>query len=137
MSYFLLFSDNILGEEAADISRNRIIIGGFSQGGAVAITTLIRDTKNSPLAGCIALSTYFPGTKPTMGEKIQEKLHTPVLQCHGDSDEMISFERGQLTANLLKDLVKEHTFMKFPYMGHECNEEELSCVKDFINKTLQ
>ena len=49
---------------------------------------------------------------------------------------MISMARGQLTADLLKSLVKEHTFMKFPYMGHECNEEELAHIKEFIVKIL-
>ena len=56
-------------EETPDVPRNRIMIGGFSQGGAVAITTLTREPKNVPLAGCLALSTYFPGNKPVSDDK--------------------------------------------------------------------
>ena len=126
-----------LEEETTDVPRNRIIIGGFSQGGAVALTTLTKEPKDKPLAGCLALSTYFPGNKPTANDTNNDKISTPVLQCHGEDDEMISIERGQLTADLLEGLVKEHTFMKFPYMGHECNQDELACIKEFINNRVQ
>ena len=111
------------------------MIGGFSQGGAIALTTLSREPKNEPLAGCMALSTYFPGNKPAVNDDSGQIL-TPVLQCHGEDDEMISMERGQLTADLLKTLVKDHTFLKFPYMGHECNEDELRRIKTFIDEKL-
>ena len=98
---------------------------------------MVKETKSTPLAGCLALSTYFPGNKPETFHNGQIKLDTPVLQCHGEDDEMISMERGQLTADLLASLVKEHTFIKFPYMGHECNEDELARIKDFISNKLQ
>ena len=128
----------IVSDEATpEIPRSRIIIGGFSQGGAVALTALSREPRNDPLAGCMALSTYFPGNKPATRDDDSTQILTPVLQCHGEDDEMISMERGQLTADLLKTLVKSHTFIKFPYMGHECNEEELMRIKDFINEKLE
>ena len=112
------------------------MIGGFSQGGAVALTTITRETKTDPLAGCLALSTYFPGNKPATEEGCETKILTPVLQCHGEDDELISIERGQLTADLLQSIVQHHTFMKFPYMGHECNQDELACIKEFIEDKL-
>ena len=123
-------------EEKPDVPRNRIIIGGFSQGGAVALTALTREPKNAPLAGCLALSTYFPGNKPASDDKDEAKITTPVLQCHGEDDELIGMERGQLTADLVEGLVQKHTFMIFPKMGHECNGEELACIKEFIVKTI-
>ena len=100
----------------------------------MALATLTKEEITKPLAGCLALSTYFPGNKPVSNN--EDKISTPVLQCHGEDDEMISVERGQLTADLLKSLVKEHTFIKFPYMGHECNEDELAYIKKFIGKIL-
>ena len=124
-------------EETPEIPRSRIIIGGFSQGGAIALTTLSREPRDQPLAGCMALSTYFPGNKPATSDDDTAQILTPVLQCHGEDDEMISMERGQLTADLLKTLVKDHTFIKFPYMGHECNEDELIRIKDFIDEKLK
>ena len=97
----------------------------------------MKEAEHTPLAGCLALSCYFPGNKPELSHVSQPKLATPVLQCHGEDDEMISIERGQLTADLLTSLVKEHTYIKFPFMGHECNEDELACIKEFIVKRLQ
>ena len=102
----------------------------------MALTTLTKEETDKPLAGCLALSTYFPGNKPVSNNEDRDQILTPVLQCHGEDDEMISMARGQLTADLLKRLVKQHTFMKFPYMGHVCNEDELGCIKDFIFKSL-
>ena len=113
------------------------MIGGFSQGGAIALTTLSREPKTEPLAGCMALSTYFPGNKPATNDDDPGLILTPVLQCHGEDDEMISIERGQLTADLVKTLVKEHDFIKFPYMGHECNEDELRQIKKFIDEKFK
>ena len=113
------------------------MIGGFSQGGAIALTTLSREPKNEPLAGCMALSTYFPGNKPATNDDDPGQILTPVLQCHGEDDEMISIERGQLTADLVKTLAKEHDFIKFPYMGHECNEDELRQIKKFIDEKFK
>ena len=103
----------------------------------MALTTLTKEDGSKPLAGCIALSTYFPGNKPVANNESSNKISTPVLQCHGEDDEMISLARGQLTADLLHSLVKDHTFMKFPYMGHECNEDEMACIKKFIDKILK
>ena len=136
-------SQLIKDESTSEIPRSRIIIGGFSQGGAIALTTLSREPRSEPLAGCMALSTYFPGNKPGTSDEISKtfgetaQILTPVLQCHGEDDEMISIERGQLTADLLKTLVKEHTFVKYPYMGHECNEEELRRIKTFVHEVLK
>jgi lysophospholipase-2 len=45
-----------------DAGRSRIMIGGFSQGGAIALNTLLRSNDKGKLAGCAALSTYIPGT---------------------------------------------------------------------------
>ena len=51
----------IAEEEKLGISRNRIVIGGFSQGGAVALYSAIALNKNSPpLGGILAFSTWMP-----------------------------------------------------------------------------
>jgi predicted esterase len=53
-------------EVAAGIPRNRIVVGGFSQGGHIAYKTVL--TSEQPLAGCIALSTWLePSLKKVRG----------------------------------------------------------------------
>ena len=128
-----LASRNLAGlvdvETNENVPRERIIIGGFSQGGAVAIHTLLKADK--PLGGCVALSTYIPGRSPSV-EGLN--ITTPTLQCHGESDEVVPFDRGVLTNNILKKAIGDIKFHAFPNMGHEATLEELDLLKDFIAK---
>lgn len=59
--------------------------------------------------GCVALSTYVPGNLPPL-EEGAAKLKTPVLQCHGEADEVVPFQRGQQTYEILKKFVEEVKF---------------------------
>ena len=74
----------IVNAEAESVPRNRIMVGGFSQGGAVALYTVLKSCDRPPLAGCIALSSYIPGTAvgqtslPMMADGA--KVITPILQ---------------------------------------------------------
>ncbi len=114
--------------------RSKVMIGGFSQGGAIAMNAVLR--AKEPLAGLVALSTYIPGDKaPDNMEK--QSVATPILHCHGEMDGMIPFERGVLTSKILKEFAaKDYSFHGFPNMDHECIPEELDLVKEFINKNL-
>lgn len=112
------------------IERERIVVGGFSQGGAVALYTAMRD--EGRLGACLALSTYVPGA-----DKLEEraaKSEVPVLQCHGDSDEVVPIERGKQAHEILKKYFAKIEFEEFANMGHEATLPELDSVKEFINK---
>ena len=99
----------------------------------------MRYTQNAALGGCLALSTYFPGNMlPTNDlNNLTNKLDTPVLQCHGESDGIVKIERGQITADLLNSHVKDHTFIRLPNLKHEINDEVQALVKGFIAEKLQ
>ena len=104
------------------------MIGGFSQGGAVALSTLFR---NTDVAGCLALSTYMPGNKkPDLPDG--KKIDTPIFQCHGKEDEVISFKRGQLTNDILNSLANNVEFKAMKGMGHESSQEELEMITIFM-----
>ena len=76
--------DGIVDAEAQSVPRSRIMVGGFSQGGAVALYTALKACDRPPLAGCIALSTYIPGSAagqtslPMMTDGA--RVTTPILQ---------------------------------------------------------
>jgi len=128
----------IQNETGPDIPKSRILIGGFSQGGAVALSTLFSEknrasSSEGSVAGCVALSTYMPGNKVP---ELKEKISTPIFQCHGEMDEVISIERGRLTNQILNKLASNVEFETFPYMGHENTQEEMISLTKFIQKTL-
>lgn len=76
-------------EVACGIPANRIIVAGFSQGGAVALLALRESVK---LAGVMGLSCYLPmhDAPPVVSP---ENLDTPVLMCHGTGDPVVSCVR--------------------------------------------
>jgi lysophospholipase II len=91
-------------EIKSGIPSEKILIGGFSQGGATALYTAL--TSSHRFGGIIALSTWLPlhHRFPADLKLIDNKLSTPIIQCHGDSDPMVQLEWSKKSAQLLKTL---------------------------------
>jgi len=115
------------GEKQHGISSDRVIIGGFSQGGAVSLRAAL--TSDDRLGGCVALSCYLPGDL----ESLSNKVDTPIFQAHGDCDEVVSYARGIETNKILEKLATNLKFITYPGMGHEGTLAELDDVKKFID----
>lgn len=93
----------INNEIRAGIPADRIILGGFSQGGALAVYSAL--TYPEKLAGVIGLSCWLPLHNQFPAAKVCPDT-TPVLLCHGDSDPIVSYKFGQLSHSLLKSFLK-------------------------------
>lgn len=76
----------IESEEKAGIPSNRILLGGFSQGGALALYSGLAYPK--PLAGILALSCWIPLHKKLSFQTLANR-NTPTFQCHGDMDDVV------------------------------------------------
>uniref|UniRef100_A0A3B3DQZ6 palmitoyl-protein hydrolase n=1 Tax=Oryzias melastigma TaxID=30732 RepID=A0A3B3DQZ6_ORYME len=126
----------IIEHEARNgIPSNRIILGGFSQGGALSLYTAL--TCQHPLAGVVALSCWLPLHKSFPSASGCNK-NLPIMQCHGDMDAMIPRQFGAMTAEKLKFIVNPQmvTFKSYPGLGHSSCPEEMAAVKEFIEKHL-
>nr|XP_050857747.1 acyl-protein thioesterase 1 [Vespula vulgaris] len=124
----------IAQEVAAGISTKNIVLGGFSQGGALAMYSAL--TYPEPLAGIIALSSWLPLHQKFPGEALGNK-NTPLLQCHGDCDPIVPYKWGQMTASLLKQFMSQTEFKTYRGMMHTSSEEEMRDVKKFLNTVLK
>lgn len=133
----------IAEEVAAGIPTTRIVLGGFSQGGALAMYSAL--TFPEPLAGIVALSAWLPLHQkfPAVNIKcniiyiifihrvvilnyLQEAIgnkNTPLLQCHGDCDPIVPYRWGQMTASLLKQFMTQTEFKTYRGMMHTSSEE--------------
>ncbi|XP_023226757.1 acyl-protein thioesterase 1-like [Centruroides sculpturatus] len=120
-------------EESKGIPSNRIIIGGFSQGGALALYSALRYKKT--LAGIIAFSCWLP-LHTNFPQDALGNMNTPMIQCHGDSDPIVPFEFGQLTSEYIKKFMSNTKFKIYPSMMHTFCEEELKDTINFINQYL-
>ena len=121
----------------AGISANRIIIGGFSQGGSVALYNAL--THNHPYAGVVALRSWLLLHTKLLSDQSLVCAHrdTPVYQCHGRDDCLVSNEMKSSTHAMLKGFQMTNCeFHSYANLGHSSSDQELSDVKSFLMKTI-
>ncbi|XP_063062140.1 acyl-protein thioesterase 1 [Engraulis encrasicolus] len=119
------------------IPSTRIVLGGFSQGGALSLYTAL--TMKQKLGGVLALSCWlplrnsFPQASADSGNR-----EVPVLQCHGEADPLVPLMFGCLTVEKLKTLMNpvNITFKTYGRMGHSACPQEMDDIKEFIDTNL-
>jgi phospholipase/carboxylesterase len=120
-------------QEAEGIPSSRIILAGFSQGGAIALHCGCRYPK--PLAGIMALSTYL-ALPDSLSDEISDYAdETPVFMAHGRQDEVVAYEYGrhsmeQLDANNIEVQWNEYD------MGHAVCLEEIQHIRQWLMQQL-
>ncbi|XP_070248443.1 acyl-protein thioesterase 1 isoform X1 [Myotis yumanensis] len=119
------------------IPSDRIVLGGFSQGGALSLYTAL--TTQQKLAGVTALSCWLPlRSSFPQGPISGVNRDISILQCHGDSDPLVPLMFGSLTAEKLKTLVNPAnvTFKVYEGMMHSSCPQEMVDIRQFIDKIL-
>ncbi|XP_045705321.1 acyl-protein thioesterase 1 isoform X1 [Phyllostomus hastatus] len=119
------------------IPSNRIILGGFSQGGALSLYTAL--TTQQKLAGVTALSCWLPlRASFPQGPISGVNRDISILQCHGDCDPLVPLMFGSLTVEKLKTLVNSAnvTFKTYEGLMHSSCQQEMMDIKHFIDKLL-
>ena len=124
-------SDLISRELDRGIESRRIVVAGFSQGGAVAYHAAL--TYPLPLAGLMALSTYFATPKQTQPHAANSAL--PTLVAHGTNDPMVPEQLGRQSVEQLKTLGLEPEYHSYP-MGHEVCLEQIRDISSFLQRVL-
>src|SRR5690606_5963438 len=90
----------IAREQERGIPAARVILAGFSQGGAITLAAGIR--RQVPLAGLVGLSTYLPALH-TVADALREGANAqPVFIAHGTQDPVVPFMAGEQSAALLQ-----------------------------------
>ncbi|KAL2428942.1 Acyl-protein thioesterase 1 [Exophiala dermatitidis] len=133
------FTKLITDEIAAGIPSNRIILGGFSQGGAMSIFTGV--TTPHKLGGVFGLSCYL-----LLGDKIKEyakeangaNKDTPFFMGHGDADELVKYRWGVQTAEFLRnELGHKVEFKTYKGLPHSADMQEIDDLEVFIKDCLK
>lgn len=115
------------------IAPERIALAGFSQGGAIALQTGLRQQER--LAGIIALSTYLPLAEKFATEASQASQKTPVFMAHGAWDDVIPLAAGQASRDRLETSGYSVDWHQYP-MPHAVCAEEIADIRAFILKIL-
>ncbi|CAM1506263.1 Fc.00g059040.m01.CDS01 [Cosmosporella sp. VM-42] len=130
------FHGLISEEIKAGIPAERIVLGGFSQGGAMAILAGL--TASTKLGGIVGLSSWLLLSKNFKDLVPEANLNkeTPIFMGHGDSDPLVRTTLGKQSSEMLKQLGYQVTWKTYPNMGHSACLEELDDVEAFLRERL-
>ncbi|WP_314106165.1 carboxylesterase [uncultured Stenotrophomonas sp.] len=117
-------------EIARGIPAERILLAGFSQGGAVILSAALRWTR--PVAGLIALSTYLPDLQAAADARVADGIRPPVFMAHGRQDPVIPLAVAVDTAGVLNTLGFPIEWHEYP-MAHAVCAEELQALGDWLD----
>ena len=109
------------------ISADKIVIAGFSMGGAIAINTALHTKEN--LAGMMALSTYLPLPSEVEGSESSRDL--PVFMAHGSFDPMLPMQWGKLSAERLSETGFTVEWHEYPIV-HAVSPEEIRDIREWL-----
>ena len=118
-------------EQARGISPERILLAGFSQGGAVTLAAGLR--REVPLAGLIALSTYLPGAEKAARLLGSAATGQPIFMAHGGSDPVIPLMYAERSAQLLESLGFAVQWQRYS-MAHQVCAEEIRDLGDWMTQ---
>lgn len=121
-------------ERAHGIASERIVLAGFSQGGALALHAGLRHAE--PLAGIMGLSTWLPLRGRLESEAAEVNRATPIFMAHGDYDPMVAPRLGHLSKDALEGAgytVEWHTYP----MQHQVCPQEIHDVGAWLARILE
>ncbi|KAF8514807.1 Phospholipase/carboxylesterase [Hysterangium stoloniferum] len=136
----------ITSELDDDVEASRIVLGGFSQGGAMSLLAGL--TTERKLAGLIAMSSYLPlnGKMKSMMSDHAKKL--PIFMAHGTADPVVAFEHGQNSYLYMKDVLGFPVvetgktagvgirFEQYEGMGHSADPRELKHLTEWLKDVI-
>ena len=123
----------IAAEKAQGIGSRRIVIAGFSQGGALALHVALRHAE--PLAGILALSAYLPLQATLTGELAEANRATPILMCHGQHDPVLPLALGVAACNWLRAAGYKVDWKEYP-MQHQVSLPEIQDIAAWLGARL-
>lgn len=126
-------ADLVVREIERGVPARRIVLAGFSQGGAVALHTALRYPQR--LAGVLALSTYLPLADTVAKEMDAVQQGLPVFFGHGDRDEVIPLPVGAHSRDRLEDLGCVVEWHGYP-MAHSVCMEEVADIRAWLTRRL-
>jgi phospholipase/carboxylesterase len=119
--------------EEQPVPPEKVVLAGFSQGGAIVLQTALRYPKR--LAGVMALSTYLPLAATVAAERSEANAQIPIFMAHGSYDDIIPIRRAQDSRGFLEKLGYRIEWHEYP-MPHSVCGEEIAHISKFLTTLL-
>lgn len=120
-------------EEDAGIASDRIVLAGFSQGGAITLHAGLRYPKK--LAGLLPLSTYLPLQHLLATEASAANRSVPMLMCHGSHDPVLPYELGRGSCEVMESLGYTIDWREYS-MAHQVCAEQIEDIGRWLRERL-
>ncbi|MFA6971538.1 MAG: carboxylesterase [Gallionella sp.] len=121
-------------EVARGIAPEHIFLAGFSQGGAVALHTGLR--QRVPLCGLLILSAYLPLAEAAQTEASSSSRKTPIFMAHGRNDPVVPCALGVASRENLQSLGYTVAWHDYP-MQHSLNDKELRDIEAWLSSRIE
>jgi len=123
----------IARERSRGVASTKILLAGFSQGGAIALQTGLRHPE--PLAGIMALSTYVPIAATLEAERNPANARVPIFMAHGTQDPIIPLAHARRSHELLERLGYAVEWHEYP-MPHSVAPQEIRDIGAWLRRVL-
>ncbi|MGH8147734.1 MAG: alpha/beta hydrolase [Rhodanobacteraceae bacterium] len=123
----------IAREVERGVPESAIVLIGFSQGGAVALSAGLQHAQR--LAGIVALSTYLPIADAVDKQRSAANATTPIFMAHGAFDPVVPQVLGERSRDLLRDWGYAVDWHSYP-MAHQVCPQEITDLADFLAARL-
>ena len=120
-------------ETERGIAPERIVLAGFSQGGAITLSYGLRAPQ--PLAGLVALSTYLPDPDNAANRLQAGAQVQPVFFAHGSADPVVPMALGEQSMAAMRQLGFSVQSHRYP-MAHQVCAEEIRDLGDWLEQRL-
>ena len=142
-------NDNTSSCKSTTLDYSRVVLAGFSQGGALALYTgMTQHRKQQPskgleLGGIVVMSGYLPRSKQFTVANGSES--TPILHCHGEQDSVVPVQAAEISRDRVSSLVKEmggedddelYKVKTYSDLDHSVSMEELNDVASFLKSVI-
>lgn len=124
----------IARENERGVPDERIVLAGFSQGGAIVLAGGLRHPRK--LAGIVALSTYLPMQDSFAAERSAANAHTPIFWGHGTADPIVPLTRGVNARDTLQGMGYTVDWHTYP-MPHSVNAQEVADLRAWMGQRFK
>jgi phospholipase/carboxylesterase len=115
------------------VAPRRIVLAGFSQGGAIALQTALR--RNEALGGVVALSTYLALEESLAREGTRSSRGVPIFMAHGTQDPVVPLTLAEKSAATLRAQGYDIEWHTYP-MPHTVSAEEIADLSAFLERVF-
>jgi len=128
-----LIEDLIAREKQRGTEAGRLVLAGFSQGGAIALQTGLRHAER--IAGIMALSAYLPIADKLTAEASDMNRDVPIFMAHGSQDPIVPLARAEQSRDFLKSLGYSPEWREYA-MPHSVCPEEIGHIGAWLGRVL-